>query len=109
VTTYVDDMRAPVGRFLLCHMIADTESELHVMAAAIGVHRHKYQGDHYDIALSKRKLAVALGAVEITMRQASMMTVLRRRDPSAPLVSPERGRAWLRERRGIPSAEALTV
>ena len=79
---YVDDMRAPFGRMIMCHMIADTEDELHAMAAAIGVARRWFQqkpsGDHYDIALSKRALAIARGAKEITLRQCAMMCANRR-------------------------------
>jgi hypothetical protein len=98
MTVFVDSMRASFGRLVLCHMIADGEAELHAMADAIGVSRRWYQGDHYDVALSKRKLAIGLGAVEITWREASLMTVLRRRDPAAPLVTPERGREIVRGR-----------
>lgn len=79
MTIYVDDMRAPFGRLVMCHMIADREAELHAMADKIGVARKWYQGDHYDIALTKRALAVAGGAVEITMRQAGCMMALARR------------------------------
>jgi len=73
MAVYVDNMRARVGRLIMCHMIADTEDELHVMADQIGVARRWYQGDHYDIALSKRYLALEAGAVEITFRQAGCM------------------------------------
>lgn len=70
---YVDDMRAPYGRMVMCHMVADTLEELHEMADRIGVARRWFQGDaswpHYDIALSKRKLAVEFGAVEVTRRE----------------------------------------
>lgn len=79
MTVYVDDMHAPFGRMIMCHMIADTEAELHVMADRIGVARKWYQGDHYDIALSKRALAVRYGAREITLRQLACMSALRRR------------------------------
>ena len=58
MTVYVDDMRAPFGRLVMCHMIADTPAELHAMADRIGVARKWFQnkgsGPHYDIALSKR-------------------------------------------------------
>lgn len=73
---YVDDMRAPYGRMFLCHMVADTEEELHAMADAIGIERrwyqypHKSRYPHYDISLSKRTIAVRLGAIEISKRQA---------------------------------------
>jgi len=83
MTVYVDDMRAPYGRMVMCHMIADTDDELHEMAARIGVARKWFQKEgtarrHYDIALSKRALAVAAGAVEITWRQTGAMVVRRR-------------------------------
>jgi len=78
MTVYVDNMRAPYGRMVMCHMIADTEDELHAMADRIGVARRWYQGDHYDIALSKRALAVQYGAKELTMRELARITVARR-------------------------------
>lgn len=71
---YVDDMRAKFGQMIMCHMVADTEAELHAMADLIGVDRKWYQYPkksrypHYDIALSKRALAVAHGAQEIRWR-----------------------------------------
>ena len=76
MSVYVDDMRAPFGRMIMCHLVADTLDELHAMADKIGVARRWYQGPpktrhpHYDIALSKRALAVAAGAQEIVWREA---------------------------------------
>jgi hypothetical protein len=84
MTVYVDDMRAPYGRMVMCHMLADTDEELHSMADRIGVARRWWQspektsGSHYDIALSKRALAVQFGAVEITWRQLGAMNTRRR-------------------------------
>ncbi|BEP50552.1 DUF4031 domain-containing protein [Variovorax sp. V116] len=84
MTVYVDNMRAKFGRMVMCHMLADTDDELHTMAASIGIDRKWWQspaatsGSHYDIALSKRVLAVAAGAVEITWRQAGAMNTRRR-------------------------------
>lgn len=78
MTVYVDNMRAAFGRMVMCHMIADTDDELHAMADRIGVARRWYQDDHYDIALSKRALAVAAGAREITQRQLGLMVINRR-------------------------------
>lgn len=83
MAVYVDDMHAvPMGRFgrmKMSHMIADSDEELHAMADRIGVARKWFQGDHYDIALSKRALAVAAGAKEITLRELSKMAMERRR------------------------------
>lgn len=98
MTVYVDDMRAKFRDHIMCHMIADTEAKLHDMAARIGIARRWYQGDHYDVTLDRRAMAVALGAREITWRECSLMTVLRRRDPAAALVTPAEGAAWLRAR-----------
>lgn len=76
MTVYVDSMRAPYGRMIMCHMLADTDEELHAMADKIGVQRkwHQKAGtvhSHYDIALSKRALAVQHGAVEVDLRQVA--------------------------------------
>lgn len=84
MTVYVDDMRANFGRMVMCHMLADTDAELHAMADRIGVARRWWQspaktsGSHYDIALSKRALAVQAGAIEITWKQAGAMNARRR-------------------------------
>ena len=98
MTIYVDDMRAPYGRLIMCHMVADTEQELHTMADKIGVARKWYQGDHYDIALSKRALAVQYGAVEITQRQHGHMRILRRElkldHYPSPETAKEQFQAW---------------
>ena len=78
MTCYVDNMRAPYGRMVMCHMIADTERELHRMAASIGVARKWYQGDHYDICLAKRALAVKSGAVELTRKELARKVIAER-------------------------------
>lgn len=84
MTVYVDDMKAAFGRMVMCHMLADTDDELHAMADRIGVLRKWWQspektsGSHYDIALSKRALAVQAGAIEITWLQANVMNLRRR-------------------------------
>ncbi len=79
MTVYVDDMRAPLGRMVMCHMMADSSDELHAMARSIGVKRRWCQNsgtwrEHYDICLSKRGMAVESGAVEITRREAAKMS-----------------------------------
>lgn len=85
MTVYVDDMAAPFGRMVMCHMIADTDEELHAMADVIGVQRKWHQkpntpNSHYDIAISKRYLAIVAGAVQITWLQAGRMTMNRRKN-----------------------------
>lgn len=109
MTTYVDDMAAPFnpahrpGRtYVMCHMIADTEDELHAMAAKIGVARRWYQGDHYDISKTMRARAVISGAREITMRQLAAMAMLRRwgQPMGEPETAMERMRNYRKDRAG---------
>lgn len=57
----------------MCHMVADTTEELLKMIDSIGMKRKWIQhpgtaNEHFDICLSMRKKAVALGAIEIGMR-----------------------------------------
>lgn len=89
MTVYVDDMRARFGRMIMCHMIADTDDELHAMADKIGVARKWHQAppqhnSHYDIALSMRALAICHGAVPITMREWAAMVSVRRMTGKMP-------------------------
>ena len=120
MTVYVDDMwktqMGAFGRMKMSHMAADTSDELLAMADTIGVARRWIQnpgesGEHFDIALGKRKLAVAAGAVEISMREMSMWLTERRapgttcyhsppcapdacpvrHDPPRPVSDPHRG------------------
>lgn len=85
MVVYVDDMRAeykpkhrPGMVYVMSHMIADTDQELHEMAARIGVARRWYQGDHYDVTQAKKVLAIKYGARLITWRQCGTMTMNRR-------------------------------
>lgn len=54
-----------------CHLIGETEDELHRFAVRCGLHRRWFQAPpgasfpHYDLTESRRKIAVALGAVEL--------------------------------------------
>ena len=57
----------------MCHMLADTLEELHLMADTIGVQRKWFQDKastpHYDICKAKREIAVENGAIEVTRRE----------------------------------------
>lgn len=102
MTVYVDDMRANFGRMVMCHMIATHDDELHAMADKIGVSRRWHQApprhdSHYDIALSKRALAVAAGAVEVTWRELGAMNSRRR--VTGELGTPGDAIAWLEKYR----------
>lgn len=78
MAVYIDDFEAPYGRMKMCHMIADSTEELLDMCRKIGVDTKwiQYPGDsneHFDICLSKKKLAIKHGAVEIGMRTYAAM------------------------------------
>lgn len=104
MTVYVDNMQAKYKSkhrlgttYVMSHMIADTEEELHAMADKIGVARKWFQGDHYDITQTKKALAIAAGATPITWRVCSMMTMNRRW--GYPMGTPETAEAIAKERR----------
>lgn len=74
---YVDNMRAKFGRMIMCHMIADTHSELESMARTIRIQPKWLQdpgeySEHYDICLSKRAQAIRAGALELTWRDLTV-------------------------------------
>ncbi len=92
MSVYVDDMRAPFGRMKMCHMIADSTGELLAMADRIGVDRKWLQKagtphEHFDIALSKRALAVAAGAREVTRMELGRIIRARRKSARAEAAS----------------------
>ena len=72
MSVYVDKAIYGYGRMVMCHMVADSPKELHEMADRIGVARKWFQDPrtmnvstpHYDVCKSKRRLAVAAGAIE---------------------------------------------
>lgn len=72
MSVYVDKSAHGFGRMVMCHMIADTPEELADMADRIGVALKWFQANasmpHFDIAQSKKALALEAGAVECTMR-----------------------------------------
>lgn len=71
---YVDFAKNKLGRMLMCHMVADSEEELILMAKKIGVaeRHHQFKGEaksHFDICQQKRQLAVSLGAKEVSSKK----------------------------------------
>jgi Protein of unknown function (DUF4031) len=82
MTVYVDNATNEYGRMIMCHMLADTTSELLSMADKIGVARRWLQKagtykEHFDICLAKRERALMAGAVEIS--QTELRGLLRRK------------------------------
>lgn len=57
-----------------CHLYADTLEELHAFALKLGLKRAWFQANrtmaHYDLVPSKRIIAVHLGAIEHSSREA---------------------------------------
>ena len=85
----VDNGRWPMGRMLMCHLIADSHEELETAADALGLrrsyiqHAHTWK-EHLDVSQSKRTLAVQQGAREITQREfARILTGRREREKAA--------------------------
>ncbi len=55
---------------LWSHLVSDTSyDELHDFAARLGIPRHGFQGDHYDVPDELHQLALALGAQSVGGRE----------------------------------------
>lgn len=85
---YVDDAKYKFGRMIMCHMIADTSSELLEMADNIGVNRKwiQKQGthqEHFDICLKKKSIAISFGAKEISRKELGI--ILNKKDMATQL------------------------
>jgi hypothetical protein len=60
--------RLPVRHW--CHLVSDESfEELHAFAARLGIPRHRFQGDHYDLPAHLRALALEHGALEVDTRE----------------------------------------
>lgn len=67
MAVYVDNVRILYRGMRMCHMIGDSLEELHAMADQLELKREWFQEKgtpHYDICQTKRKKALALGAVK---------------------------------------------
>ena len=86
-----------------CHLTGDSPEELDELALRLGLGRSRLQrkparpwADHYDIPEEKRAEAVALGAVEITLKEAGRRLARGRRqarEEARAARSPVGGRA----------------
>jgi hypothetical protein len=86
VPVYVDEPIFERWGRRWCHLTADTVDELHAFAAVLGIDRSRFQAkpgrpwaDHYDIPEERRAEVVALGAVEITLREAGRRLAAKKR------------------------------
>lgn len=70
-----------------CHLVSDSSyEELHEFVDVLGVPRHAFQGDHYDLPEDHRDRALAAGAAPVSSREV----VLRLRAAGLLLTSPQR-------------------
>jgi hypothetical protein len=69
---YVDPLMVHARRNKLghqwAHLMADSLTELHGFARAIGVHRCWFHRDHYDLNPEQREKAVLHGAAPVSHR-----------------------------------------
>lgn len=79
MAVYVDPMMACVPNHKWqwnenCHLTADTDAELHIFAARLGLKREWFQASssirHYDLTRGKRAQAVKYGAAELDLHEA---------------------------------------
>lgn len=82
MSVYVGVPMWPFGRMVMCHMVADSEEELNLMANNLGLSQSWKQHDpdkkpgtmgalvHFDISKSKRAEAIKLGAVALDTIEA---------------------------------------
>lgn len=73
---YVDDAIWEWRGRRWCHLVADSEDELHAFGARLGLKRQWFQHrparpwlDHYDLHEVARDVAIAMGAEPITLRE----------------------------------------
>ncbi|MDW3176647.1 MAG: DUF4031 domain-containing protein [Acidimicrobiia bacterium] len=66
----VDQARWPWRGTTWCHLVSDSHlDELHDFAGVLGCRRVSFQGDHYDIDIDTRRIAVEIGAIECDSRE----------------------------------------
>jgi len=76
---YVDNMNVKVGDWICCNMVGDTDDELYELAEQSGLKREWAQTGlyrdrvHFQVAMSKKKLAVKAGAQEVSMVELMTM------------------------------------
>ncbi|MGD8707051.1 MAG: DUF4031 domain-containing protein [Nitrosopumilaceae archaeon] len=71
---YVDNANIPFRNMRMSHMVADSTKELNDMAQKIGLSKKYIQhensfNEHYDVCVSKKKLAIKYGAILIDSKE----------------------------------------
>jgi hypothetical protein len=73
VAILVDEARWPWRGRRWAHLVSDSSyDELHLFAAHLGLPRHIFQGDHYDVPTEIRTRAIRLGARPVSSRELVM-------------------------------------
>jgi hypothetical protein len=70
MTILVDEAVWPWRGRLWAHLVSDLSfEELHAFAERLGIPRHAFQGDHYDVPTELRAQALDLGALAVTGKE----------------------------------------
>ena len=66
----IDPPAVPAHGRLWAHLASDESfDELHEFAAAVGIARHRFDRDHYDVPDERYDVVVAAGATPVTSRE----------------------------------------
>jgi len=63
----------------VCYLMADTDAELEDMREDLGLRRSWKHIDHYDLTSTKRRQAIQLGALSVTVRELVALRQKKRR------------------------------
>lgn len=123
MTIWIDPPAWPAHGRLWSHLVSDTSyEELHEFAAAQGIPRRGFEGDHYDVPEERYAALVAAGAREVGGRelvrllQASGLRVQKRRHekviaslPDAPWLPPGSRADVIASRQENPPSHTVVV
>ena len=105
---YVDNAQNQVGRYKLCHMLADTPEELRAMARKISLPRSaklQHEGrenEHLDISMTYRDKAIKEGAIEVDSRALVRLIRRKRHERAAQAEAAENPKKTLPGLRSYP-------
>ena len=123
MTIWIDPPAWPAHGRLWSHLVSDTSyDELHVFAAAQGIPRRGFEGDHYDVPEDRYAALVAAGARPVDGRevvrilQRSGLRIQKRRHervvravPGAPWLPPGSRADVIASRQDEPPANTVVV